>query len=309
MNSYLINVGTYLPEARINNLDRLEEFGVDEDFIVKKTGVVSVSRKGADETAVSMCLQAWEQLLAKEPSAVDSIDALIVVTQNPDNNIPHTSAVLHGLLDLPKSCLTFDISLGCSGFVAALATLDGLISAGTIKRGLIFTCDPYSVVVDEHDKGTALLFGDGAAVALVGDEGGFKIGAFDFGTNGKNGHYLKTVDGRLEMRGNAIFNFAALSVPKSIQAVLNTSSLSIEEIDLFALHQGSRYIVETIAKRMKLPVEKAPFVAAEYGNVVSSSIPFILEPYIDNHDVNNVVICGFGVGLSWTTSILTREQK
>ena len=159
MDSYLINVGTYLPETRINNLDRLDEFGVDEDFIVKKTGVVSVSRKAADETAVSMCLQAWEQLLEKEPEAATDIEALIVVTQNPDNNIPHTSAILHGQLGLPKNCLTFDISLGCSGFVAALATMDGLIQSGAIKRGLIFTCDPYSVVVDEHDKGTALLFG------------------------------------------------------------------------------------------------------------------------------------------------------
>lgn len=307
MSSYLINVGTYLPEGRINNLERLEEFGVDEDFIFKKTGVVSVSRKAADETAVSMCQQAWERLLAKEPDAAEAIDALIVVTQNPDNNIPHTSAVLHGLLELPKSCLTFDISLGCSGFVAALATMDGLISSGVVKRGLIFTCDPYSVVVDDHDKGTALLFGDGAAVALVGDQGRLKVGSFDFGTNGKNGHYLKTVEGRLEMRGNAIFNFAATSVPKSILAVLEASGVSIDSVDLFALHQGSRYIVETIAKRTKVPEEKAPFVAAEYGNVVSSSIPFILEPYIDDEVVNNIVICGFGVGLSWTTSLLTRE--
>lgn len=309
MSSYLINLGTYLPEGRINNLERLEEFEVDEDFIVKKTGVVSVSRKAEEETAVSMCLKAWESLLQKEPNAAEGVDALIVVTQNPDNNIPHTSAVLHGLLDLPKNCLTFDISLGCSGFVAALATMDGLIASGTIKRGLIFTCDPYSVVVDEHDKGTAMLFGDGAAVALIGDHGEFKIGAFDFGTNGKNGHYLKTVGGRLEMRGNAIFNFAAVSAPNSIQAVLDASGLDVEEVDLFALHQGSRYIVETIAKRMNLPAEKAPFVAAEYGNVVSSSIPFILEPYLKNRDVNNVVICGFGVGLSWTTSLLTRVNK
>jgi 3-oxoacyl-[acyl-carrier-protein] synthase-3 len=306
MNSYLINVGTYLPEARVNNLDRLDEFGVDEDFIVKKTGVVSVSRKGSDESGVSMCLKAWQHLLAKDPAAADSIDALIVVTQNPDNNIPHTSAVLHGLLDFPKNCLTFDLSLGCSGFVAALAILDGLISAGTIKRGLIFTCDPYSVVVDEQDKSTALLFGDGAAVALVGNEGIFEIGAFDFGTNGKKGHYLRTVNGRLEMRGNAIFNFAALAVPKSIQTVLDACALSVEDIDLFALHQGSRYIVDTIAKRMNLPEEKAPFVAAQYGNVIASSIPFILEPYINNPDVNKVIVCGFGVGLCWTTSILTR---
>lgn len=307
MDSYLINVGTYLPEGRINNLGRLDEFEVDEDFIVKKTGVVSVSRKAADETVVSMCMKAWEQLLEKEPEAATDIEALIVVTQNPDNNIPHTSAILHGQLGLPKNCLTFDISLGCSGFVAALATMDGLIQSGAIKRGLIFTCDPYSVVVDEHDKGTALLFGDGAAVALVGNQGALKVGSFDFGTNGKNGHYLQTVEGRLEMRGNAIFNFAATSVPKSIQAVLNAAELSVEDIDIFALHQGSRYIVETIAKRMKLPEEKAPFVAAEYGNVVSSSIPFILEPYMDDSAVNNIIICGFGVGLSWTTSILTRE--
>ena len=309
MNSHLVNVGTYLPSGRINNLERLEEFEVDEEFIVKKTGVVSVSRKSTDETVISMCLNAWERLLAKEPGAADSIDALVLVTQNPDNNIPHTSAILHGELGLSRNCLTFDISLGCSGFVAALATLDGLIQAGTIKRGLIFTCDPYSVVVDEHDKGTALLFGDGAAVALVGDQGAFKIGSFDFGTNGKNGHYLKTVDGRLKMRGNAIFNFAATSVPNSIQAVLDASGITLEDVDLFALHQGSRYIVETIAKRLNLPPEKAPFVAAAYGNVVSSSIPFIIEPYLDKSDVNNVVICGFGVGLSWTTSILTRVSK
>lgn len=309
MSSYIINLATYLPEGRINNLERLEEFEVDEDFIVKKSGVVSVSRKAEEETAVSMCLKAWKNLLVKEPQAGESIDALIVVTQNPDNNIPHESAVLHGLLELPKSCLTFDISLGCSGFVAALATLDGLIAAGTIKRGLIFTCDPYSVVVDDQDKGTALLFGDGAAVALIGDQGEFEIGAFDFGTSGKNGHYLKTVDGRLEMRGNAIFNFAATSVPKSIKSVLNASGLTVDDIDLFALHQGSRYIVETIAKRMKLPAEKAPFVAAGYGNVVSSSIPFILEPYIGSQEVKRIVVCGFGVGLSWTTSILTRVNK
>ena len=309
MKSHLINIGTYLPEGRINNLDRLDEFDVDEDFILKKTGVISVSRKTEDETVVSMCQKAWAQLLAKEPDAGEAVDALVVVTQNPDNNIPHTSAILHGLLDLPKNCLTFDISLGCSGFVAALATMDGWIASGTIKRGLIFTCDPYSVVVDDADKVTALLFGDGAAVALVGQEGAFEVGAFDFGTNGKNGHYLKTNDGRLEMRGNAIFNFAAVSAPKSIRAALDANGVTVESVDLYALHQGSRYIVETIAKRMNIPLEKAPFVASEYGNVVSSSIPFILEPYLENRDVNSVAICGFGVGLSWTTSVLKRVNK
>jgi 3-oxoacyl-[acyl-carrier-protein] synthase III len=110
------------------------------------------------------------------------------------------------------------------------------------------------------------------------------------------------------MRGNAIFNFAATAVPKSIQSVLDVSHLSIDQVDLFALHQGSRYIVETIAKRMKIPEEKAPFVAAEYGNVVSSSIPFILEPYFQEPDIERIIASGFGVGLSWTTTLLTRTQ-
>ena len=149
-------------------------------------------------------------------------------------------------------------------------------------------------------------FGDSATATLMTRSPRFTIGNVAFGTDGSGGQAIQNKDGRLEMAGRQVFNFAATNVPRQIRALLEDAGKSPEDIDLFALHQGSRYIVETLAKRLSVPPQKVPVALKMTGNTVSSSIPLILENRITDPEVNTILASGFGVGLSWASTILNR---
>lgn len=300
-------IGSYVPAGRVSNYDRKEQFGIDDHFIEEKIGVRSVSVKAADEETSDLCVKAYADLLTRTTINPEEIDALVVVTQNPDTNIPHTSAMVHGRLGLPERCACFDISLGCSGFVYSLAILHSLMSAQGMKRGLLFTADPYSKVVDPNDKNTALLFGDGAAVTLLGPEPVLVPGRFTFGTIGNEHEKLICKDGPLYMNGRAVFNFAAKVIPPDIERMADLNGLKVTDIDRFFLHQGSRIIVETIAKKLGIAVDRAPYRIHDYGNTISSTIPLLLkEELASENPAHRMAISGFGVGLSWSSGLLRR---
>lgn len=299
-------IGYYIPEGRTSNLDRLEHFDTDESFVKNKIGIEEVSVMGEEEDTSILAVKAVEDLVAKNGLVLNEIEALILVTQNPDKNIPHTSAQVHELLDLPQSCACFDISLGCSGFVYGLATLKSMMESQGMKKGLLVTSDPYSKILDPDDKNTSLLFGDAAAAALLSDQPVFEVGKFTFGTFGKEHRNLVCENDVLFMNGRGIFNFAARYVPKDVAALLEKNDVAIDDIDKFVFHQGSKYIVDTLTKRLKLDPEKVLFDARHYGNTVSSSIPIILAKVIEDATAKKVLLCGFGVGLSWSSNIITR---
>jgi len=298
-------IGYYIPEDRISNYDRKEQFGIDDHFIKEKIGVCRVSLKGTHEDTSELCVKAFADLCRKTDIDLNEIEAMIVVTQNPDRNIPHVSAVLHGKLGMPLSCACFDISLGCSGFVYALSIFQSFMAANGMKKGLLFTADPYSKIIDPDDKNTTLLFGDAAAVTLISEQPKFVSGKFTFGTMGTECEKLVCNDGVLFMNGRAVFNFAAKVVPGDIRQVAAQNDLTLEDIDLFLLHQGSKIIVETIADKLRVPREKAPYSVYDYGNTVSSTLPILLADELTG-PARTILICGFGVGLSWSSGILRR---
>ncbi len=298
-------IGVYIPAGVVSNYQRKEKFGIDDHFIEQKIGVKLVAVKGDDEETSDLCLKAFDALCAKKAIDRSEIEALVVVTQNPDQNIPHVSAMVHGALDLPPACACFDISLGCSGFVYALSVFHAFMAANGMKKGLLFTADPYSKVVDPNDKNTALLFGDAAAVTLISDHPRLVSGKFTFGTLGSEHEKLICTDGKLFMNGRAVFNFAAKTVPGDIQLMAQKNGITLEEIDLFLLHQGSKIIVETIADRLGVPREKAPYRTYDYGNTISSTLPILLADEL-NGAANTFALCGFGVGLSWASGLLKR---
>jgi 3-oxoacyl-[acyl-carrier-protein] synthase-3 len=191
--------------------------------------------------------------------------------------------------------------------VYALSVIESFINANNLRRGLLFTADPYSKIIDRNDKNTSLLFGDGAAVTLIGPNPIFYSNKYTFGTIGKLHNELECDNSKLKMNGRAIFEFAARHVPKDIKLLLERNKTTMDDIDLFLFHQGSKYIVDTIAKRLNLPPEKAPFLAADYGNTVSSTIPIMLCSYLNNIRYSTIVISGFGVGLSWASTLLKRN--
>lgn len=306
----IAQIGTYLPETRLDNVPRAEKFDYDRESLTSKIGIKATSRKDADQETSDLCVAAFNDLTRKLGDAFDpaSLDLIVVVTQHPDGfGLPHTSAIVHDKLGLPTSCFAFDISLGCSGFVSALATVSGHLMVSGGQRAVIFTADPYSKSLSEEDKNTSMIFGDAATATLIERGSSWRIGAFDFGTKGeKSAAIQRNTDGVLEMNGRAVFDFCALNVPKSLKRTLELNDLTSEDIDAYALHPGSKFIVDTVCKRARIP---APDVlpCAAYGNTVSSSIPLILAD-LDRAHSPTVMVSGFGVGLGWATTILTTKE-
>jgi 3-oxoacyl-[acyl-carrier-protein] synthase-3 len=301
------DIEIYIPPQRVSNYDKKDEFQLSNEFIENKLGVKSVSRIEKSQSASDLCCIAYERLIARKTNLnPDDIDVIIVCTQNPDYSLPHTSAVVHGRLNLSDKCAAFDVSLGCSGYVYTLAIIESLMKTSDMKNGLLFTADPYSKIIDENDKNTVLLFGDAATVTYLSQDPVFISGKFTYGTKGKGYEHLICRDEVLKMNGREIFNFAARTVPDDIKKVLRINNLNLDDIDRFLLHQGSKYMIDFLIKRTGLPEEKTPYVIQEYGNTVSSSIPIMLKDLILDKNIKRVLINGFGVGLSWASTILTR---
>jgi len=301
------NIGSYLPNSKKSNYDVLEKFEISESFVNKKLGIKNVRVKDKLDETSDLCIKAYKYLDEKERIAKNEIECLIVVTQNPDYNLPHTSAIVHKKLGFSENCACFDISLGCSGYVYGLSAIKSFMQENNIKKGLLFTADPYSKIINPEDKNTSMLFGDGASVSLISDEPLFRLGKFSFGTIGERYESLISKNGELHMDGFDIFSFASKYVPTDFEKVLNLNNISKDEVDYFVFHQGSKYIVDTLRKKLKLPKDKVLFDIEDYGNTVSSSIPMILEKIIEEDKKMNIFVSGFGVGLSWASGIVYKR--
>lgn len=299
-------IATYIPDRFIDNRTRMATFDVDEAFLEQKTGMLKVARRAEGEETSDMCCTAVERLVAETGLDLQQVDCVVVCTQNPDAcGLPHTSAIVHGKLGLSLDCAVFDISLGCSGYVYGLSIVRAFMESNGFERGLLITADPYSKVLDEDDKNTTLLFGDGATATLLSSTPRWKIGKCVFGSDGSQNAAIavQPETGKFAMNGRGVFNFTATVVPGNIEKTLTANGLAKADIGFFLLHQGSRYICTTLAKRLKVVGDKVPFHAAEYGNVVSSSVPMMLRDYLDTKAP--LLLSGFGVGLSWGSCVLT----
>jgi 3-oxoacyl-[acyl-carrier-protein] synthase III len=304
----LSSISYYLPNDSIDTAMQAQKVGADERLLNQKIGMKKLARKHPDETTSQLAVKAITKLCHEHHINLSEIQCLILVTQNPDDyGLPHTSAIIHGAMGLPKTCAAFDISLGCSGYVYGLSVLKSFMTCNGMQKGLLVTADPYSNIIDMQDKNTSLLFGDAATATLLEVDGAFKIGLSDFGTDGAEYESLTVNNTRkLTMDGRNIFNFSAQKVPQSIHNTLLKNNLDMSEIDQIILHQGSRYIVETIAERINAK-NKTPFVAAHSGNTVSSSIPLALAKEQVLKKYNRIILSGFGVGLSWATTVLSKS--
>jgi 3-oxoacyl-[acyl-carrier-protein] synthase-3 len=300
------DIAVYIPEHRVSNRDLMARFSVDEAFLAGKIGVLQRAVKAENEDTSDLALKALERLLVQQCLDRESIEALVVVTQNPDTNLPHVSALVHGRAKLAPHCAAFDLSLGCSGFVYGLSVMQAFLAANGLSLGVLITCDPYSKVIDTNDKNTALLFGDAATATLIGPTPRYLCNPFTFGTQGDLTGALECRQGRLAMNGRDVFNFAVVTVPRDLERLLSKVGLHKDEVDCYIFHQGSRYIVETLAKRIGLIRDKVRIDIAETGNTVSSSIPILLQRELSNPSSKTIILSGFGVGLSWASCLCKR---
>ena len=304
-------IASYIPANLESNWTKMAKFGIEDDFILRKIGVERRAYKSADEETSDLCIKAFSRLQEKSTGFRDEVDCVVVCTQNPDGNgIPHTSSIVQGKLNQSEKCASFDISLGCSGYVYGLSIVKSFMESNHLKSGLFFTADPYSKIIDPNDRNTVLLFGDAATVTHLAEAEErsemWTLKRSLFLTRGKEGSALQNDDGYLVMNGRAIFNFACRHVPLQIKELLDLEKMTYSAIDLFVFHQASKFILDELRRMMQLPRKKVPVKLGKQGNTISSSIPLILEDHLYSKDKKHIVISGFGVGLSVASGLLSR---
>jgi len=330
---HLRDIAYDLPQRVVPSSQIAALTGTDAIFLERKVGVSSRRFLGPEESASDMAARAVEMLFQRQPGLLrERVDLLIVVTQNPDYRLPHMGAQLQHRCGLPDRVATFDVGLGCSGYVYGLSIARGFMVAEGARNAILVTADPYSKVMNPHDRNTMALFGDAATATWLSTEpgpGSATIGAMDFGTDGSGAMDLVVATGgsarplggvwqeenkategapELFMNSRGIFNFLLKRVPASIQTSLDRNGLTWDDIDIFLMHQASRYLLETLFERLKIPASRTWIELDEVGNTVSSTIPLTLARRREaGYDIagRRVLTSGFGVGLSWATTVLT----
>lgn len=298
--------------------------------VAAKIGVNSRHLAAADETAGDMAEKAAHRLFEENNINPKDIDFLMLCTQSPDYFLPSTACILQHRLRIPVTSGAFDYNLGCSGCIYGLALAKGLIVAGIAKNILVLTSETYNKYIHPQDKGNRSIFGDGAAACLVSTEGIAEIGEFVLGTDGSGAKdlILKTGSSRhsqrmndylfddeghiqssdyLYMNGSSIFNFTLEAVPNMVSQVLEKNGMEKENVDYYIFHQANKFMLNTIRKVCVLPKNKFYINLETTGNTVSSTVMIGLKDCLDNHTIQsnmNVMITGFGVGLSWGGTIL-----
>lgn len=329
MEAYIKAIAYYLPEKVVTNEQLVEEFPEwSVDKIAKKVGINERHIAADDETAGDMAYKAAEKLIAENSVDKSSIDFVLLCTQSPDYFLPSTSCVIQHKLGLSTKCGAFDFNLGCSGYEYGLAMAKSLIVSGMAKNILLLTAETYNKHIHPKDKGNRTIFGDGASASLISGEGFARIGEFVLGTDGsgydrlihKTGamrHYERLNDfhedengtplssDHLFMDGKAIFDFTSDVVPPMIEETLQKNNLTLDDIDLYVFHQANKYMINYLRKLMEIDKDKFYVYMETVGNTVSSTIPIALcEAQKEEKLYGNVVLAGFGVGLSYGAVVL-----
>ena len=283
-------------------------------------------------TAADLCLEAARALVAACRLSAADFDAVVFVTQTPDYGMPGNAHVVHRALSLPRSCIAFDLVYGCSGYVKGLLQAFMLAEQG-FRRVLLLTGDTLSRIIDVRNRADAPVFGDAGCATVVercegerpswfrlySDGGGLEImwqqaGAYRHPSSEETRREMVDEKGnvrRLEdfcMKGFEVFNFTLTEQPRLLREILEVSGCAAEEVDYFVFHQANRYIIETIAKKSGIPLEKAPRrTFSEFGNQSSASIPFTICNELTaglGGKRSRLVLQGFGIGLSWGACLL-----
>lgn len=301
----IIGTGSCIPKKQLDNHDIARMVETSDEWIRERTGIRR--RHIADqETTTSMAVKAAEAALANSGTESSEIDMIIVCTISPANILPCTACEVQKAIHAGQAAC-FDINAACTGFLFAYNTVLGYMQTGMVRKALIIGAESLSKLLDWTDRGTCILFGDGAGAAVVQALEG-EIQPFIMHSDGMKGEALSCGSGKtIYMDGRAVFEFAVRRVPECIQELLLRINKKQEEIDYFILHQANQRIVEAVAKRLHADMNKFPINLEEYGNTSSASIPILLDELNRNGRLkrgSRLVLVGFGAGLSWGASYL-----
>ena len=322
MTGKICGVGSYVPVHAMDNNDIARLVETSDEWIRERTGVIRRHIIG-EETTVSMAAEAGVKALKDADISPEKVDLILVSTISSNIILPCAACEVQKIIGAVNATC-FDLSAACTGFVFAYNTALAYIASGMYKTVLIIGSESLSNLTNWQDRGTCILFGDGAGAAVITESEGrfYKAVTHSDGRkgealtctsrHGKHWKNLQEEDTYMKMDGQGVFKFAVKKVPEVIKEVLEANQMDIEEIDYFILHQANKRIVEAVARRLGADIEKFPMNLQEYGNTSSASIPILLDEMRRDGKLKKdqkLVIAGFGAGLSWGASIISWEMS
>ena len=320
--SRITGTGSYLPPDRLTNADlaaRLGAAGVEttDEWIVARTGIHARHFAAPDVLCSDLALEAAKNALQSAGLQASDIDLIIVATSTPDMVFPSSACILQNKLGI-AGCPAFDIQAVCSGFVYALTVADAMIKAGTATKALIIGAEVFSRILDFSDRTTCVLFGDGAGAVVLETSVTPGILATDLHADGKHVGILcvpgnvsggKVIgDALLKMDGQAVFKLAVGVLESSARAALAKANMSDADIDWLIPHQANIRIMQSTAKKLKLPLAKLIVTVDQHGNTSAASIPLALDASVRSGKIkkgDTLMLEGVGGGFTWGAVLLT----
>ena len=304
-------MGRCVPDHVVTNADLAKRVETSDEWITSRTGIQH-RHHCTLETHGTLCAGAARAALERSGVSPDEIGACIVATVTADTLVPSAACLLQRELGLPHDIPCFDLSAACTGFLFALHTVECLLNASPRQFGLVVGVETLSRVTNWDDRGTCILFGDGAGAAVVEcREGWPSIGA-ELGCHGDS--RLLRLPGvesgersLISMEGTRVFKFAVEAVPWCIDRVLEKAGCAVEDVDFFVFHQANARIIDLAARKYHIPSEKYYKNIGEYGNTSAASIPLALSELEDLGRVgpgSRTLVVGFGGGLTWGGAIV-----
>ncbi len=318
----ITGLGSQVPDRIVTNHELSETLDTSNEWILERTGIRERRIANPQEALSDLCLPACREALAQAGGTAASIDLLIVATVTPDMAFPSTGAILADALGA-RDAAAYDLSAGCTGFMYAHAQAYGMLAGGLAKRALVVGGDILSRILDWSDRGSAVLFGDGAGAVVLDRvaRGGF-VG-FELGADGAGGRHLllpaggsrlpasaETIAGKqhyVEMNGREVFKFATRVLVSSAKKLLAECGRTVEEVDVYVPHQANVRIIKHAARRLGIPDDRVVINVERYGNTSSGSIPLALHDAARDgrlQDGRLVLMTGMGAGLTWGSSLL-----
>ncbi len=320
--SRIAGTGSYLPPRRVTNDDLVAQLagqGIEtsDEWIVERTGIHARHFAERDVSSSDLALQASLRALEAAGRQAQDIDLIIVATSTPDMVFPSTAAILQHKLGITNGCPVFDVQAVCSGFVYALTVADAMIRSGAANRVLVVGSEVFSRILDFNARTTCVLFGDGAgAVVLEASDqpgilasqlhaDGSHVGILCVPGNVYGGEVMG--DPLLKMDGQAVFKLAVGVLEKAARATLDKAGLTEADIDWLIPHQANIRIMQSTARKLKLPMDKVVVTVAEHGNTSAASIPLALDHAVRAGQVKpgqTVLLEGVGGGFTWGAVLL-----
>ena len=312
----VLGVGSALPGRMVSNAELAETVDTTDEWIVERTGIRSRYIAADGETTASLATEAARKALAHAGVDASEIGLIVLATATPDQTFPSAATKVQAALGI-NDCVAFDVHAVCTGFLYALGVADSMLSSGAAKKALVIGSETFSRILDWEDRGTCVLFGDGAGALVLGaqddDERG--ILATRLHADGRHNDLL-FVDGgpsttgtvgKLRMKGREVFRHAVVNLAEVLGEVLGAAGLTADDVDWVVPHQANARILDATARKLGLPPEKVVVTVDQHANTSAASVPLALDTAVKDGRIKRgdlVVLEAMGGGFTWGASVL-----